>query len=82
MTRISVEIPASIHERAKVLAKQDGVSLDQLIALALAEKMSALDTDDYLRTRAARSSREKFDRALGKISDRKPFKWDTFKPTK
>ena len=48
MTRVNLEIPSSIHQRAKELAERDGVSLDQLVALALAEKMSALDTVNYL----------------------------------
>lgn len=82
MTRISLQLPPSIHARAKVLAKRDGVSLDQLITLALAEKMSALDTEDYLCTRAARGTRERFDRAMAKIPARKPLKLDTFKPAK
>ena len=81
MTRVSVQLPSSIHERAKVLAKSDGVSLDQFIALALAEKLSALDTVEYLRTRAARGTREKFERALAKIPARKPLKGDEF-PTR
>jgi hypothetical protein len=78
MTRVNLQLPPSIHKRAQVLAKRDGVSLDQLVALALAEKMSALETEDYLAKRAARGTREKFERALSKIPARKPFKWDKF----
>jgi hypothetical protein len=81
MTRVSVQLPSSIHERAKQLAKNDGVSLDQFIALVVDEKLSALDTVEYLRTRAARGSREKFQRALAKIPARKPLKGDEF-PTR
>ena len=40
MTRINIELPLSVHERAKLLAKRDGVSVDQFISTALAEKMS------------------------------------------
>jgi hypothetical protein len=76
MTRINLQLPASIHTRAKLLAKRDGVSLDQLITLALAEKMSALETEEYLQTRAARGSRAKFERALAKVPARKPLKGD------
>ena len=78
MTRISLELPSSIHERAKQFAKRDGVSFDQLVALALAEKMSALDAEEYLQRRAARGSREKFERTLAKIPARKPVKGDEF----
>jgi hypothetical protein len=78
MTRLSLQLPSSLHERARLLAKRDGVSLTQLVTLALAEKMSALDTEEYLRIRAARASRAKFDRAMAKISARKPLKGDEF----
>jgi hypothetical protein len=78
MTRISLQLPPSIHERAKRFAKKDGVSLDQLVALALAEKLSAFDAQEYLENRAARGSREKFARALAKIPARKPLKGDEF----
>jgi len=76
MTRVNLHLPPSIHQRAKLLAKRDGVTLDQLVALALAEKMSAVETEEYLQNRAARATREKFDRALSKIPARKPLKGD------
>jgi hypothetical protein len=78
MTRVSVQLPSSLHNRAKKLAQSDGVSLDHFITLALAEKLSALDAVEYLRTRGARASREKFKRALAKIPARKPLKGDEF----
>ena len=59
-------------KRAESLAKSDGVSLDQFIATALAEKVAVLDADTYLRNRAARGSREKFDRVLAKVPNVEP----------
>ena len=76
MTRVSFQMPASIHERAKLLAKRDGVSLDQLIATAVAEKVSVLETVDYLSKRAARGSRAELGRVLAKVPARKPLKGD------
>jgi len=40
-----------------------------MIATALAEKISALATDDYLRERAARGSRQKFEKTLQQVKD-------------
>jgi hypothetical protein len=40
----------------------------------LAEKISALETVDYLAKRAKRGSRRAFDRAMSKVSDREPEK--------
>jgi hypothetical protein len=44
----------------------------QLINSAVAEKMSALMTEEYLKARAARGSRRKFAAALAKVADVPP----------
>jgi hypothetical protein len=61
---MSLRLPESLHARARELAKREGVSINQLIATALAEKISALDTVAYLEERASRGSREAFLEAL------------------
>jgi len=58
------------------LAQQEGISVNQLVATALAEKMSALMTEEYLETRAKRGSREKFLAALAKVPDVEPEPYD------
>jgi hypothetical protein len=72
MSTMSLRLPESLHERARALAKKEGVSINQLIATALAEKVSALDTVAYLEARAARSSREAFLEALSKVPSAPP----------
>ena len=72
MGTISLRIPESIHKQIRELAKQDGTSINQFITTALAEKMSALLTEDYLKQRAKRGSREKFEKALSKVADIEP----------
>jgi hypothetical protein len=54
------------------LAAKEQVSINQLIALAVAEKVSALATEDYLGVRAKRSSRKKFLWAMSKVADAEP----------
>lgn len=76
MTRVTFRLPDSIHERANVLAKRDGISLDQLMASAVAEKISVLEGMDYLKSRAAKGSREGLGRILAKVPARKPVKGD------
>jgi hypothetical protein len=46
--------------------------MNQFIATALAEKVSALMTEDYLEERAKRASREKFERILSRVPDVEP----------
>jgi hypothetical protein len=72
VSTISLRLPDSLHEQARALAERENVSLNQLIALALAEKMSALMTEDFLAARARRGSRKKFLRALERVADVEP----------
>lgn len=67
MSSISLRLPESLHRQARELAEREDISINQLIATALAEKMSALMTGEYLSERAARGSRRKFDRVLKKV---------------
>ena len=53
MSTMSVRLPESLHERAREIAKREGVSINQLVATALAEKLSALDTLDTLESRGS-----------------------------
>ena len=76
MSAISVRLSKTLHESARDLAKEEDISLNQLITLALAEKISALKTESYFAERAERSSKKKFDRVLAKVSKRKPVKGD------
>ena len=66
MSTISLRIPDSLHRYAKALGKEDGISLNQLITTALAEKMSALATETYLEERANRGSRKDFEKRARK----------------
>lgn len=51
-----LKMPNSVKAAAARLAKADGVSLNQFIAVAVAEKVGALGTaDEFLRRRAAKA---------------------------
>jgi hypothetical protein len=65
-----------LHDTARNLAKQESISINQLIATALAEKISALMTEDYLAERAKRGSKGKFDAIMAKIPDIEPLDYD------
>jgi hypothetical protein len=54
------------------LAKEDGVSINQFISLALAEKVSSLRTVEYLKQRALRGSREHLVSILDAAPDIEP----------
>jgi predicted transcriptional regulator len=76
MSTISLRLPDSLHKQVRKLAQQESVSINQLITLALAEKLSALVTEEYLDQRAERGHRKKFERAMAKIPKVKPEEHD------
>jgi len=76
MSTLSLRLPDSLHEGVRKLAKQDNISINQFVATALAEKMSALTTETYLLNRAKRGSKKKFEHVLSKIKDTEPGKND------
>lgn len=69
MSTLSIRLPNSLHERVRELAKREGVSINQFVATAVAEKLSALMTAEYLNERAKRGSRKKFEAALSRVPD-------------
>jgi len=76
MSTISLRLPDSLHQSLRTLAAKEQVSINQFIALAVAEKVSALATEDFLGARAQRASREKFLRAMAKVADAEPDECD------
>lgn len=78
MSTISVHLPDSLYEHMRHLAEREKVSVDQLVTLAIAEKMSALDTETYLKERAARARRGDLLRVLDNAPDVPPVEGDEF----
>lgn len=76
MSSMSIRLPESLHRKVRELAKREGISINQLVTTALAEKISALLTEEYLQSRAQAGSREKFERALSKVADSEPEDFD------
>ena len=77
MSTISLRLAESLHKRVRELARREGISINQLVATALVEKISALMTTDYLEKRAKRGSRKRFDMALSRVRERKPPEYDS-----
>ncbi|MGF1601809.1 MAG: toxin-antitoxin system HicB family antitoxin [Thermosynechococcaceae cyanobacterium] len=72
MSNLSVQLPESLYKSLQMLAQQDGISVDQFIATAVAEKISALTTETYLEEMASRGSRAAYDAVLAKVPDIEP----------
>lgn len=69
MNVLSLRLPESLHKGVKEAAQREGISINQFIATAVAEKLAALMTEDYLQQRASRASRTRYEGALAQVPD-------------
>ena len=76
MSALNLRLPDSLHRHLKKIAKQDGVSINMFIATAVAEKISALTTEDYIAERANRARKGAFKKALDRVPKRNPLAGD------
>ncbi len=68
----ALKAPESILAAARRAAKRDGVSLNQFINTALAEKVAALATAEVFTERAARADRARFLEVLDRLGTEAP----------
>jgi hypothetical protein len=54
-SNFALRLQPSLLDEARKVAEAEGVALNQLINVAVAEKLSALRTEDYLSERAGRA---------------------------
>lgn len=76
MATLSLRLPESIHRKLTELAKSEGISINQFIASAAAEKLAALTTETYLAERAAKAARSRYESALATVPDVPPDEGD------
>jgi hypothetical protein len=76
MGALSLRLPESIHRHIREIARQEGVSINQFISSAVAEKISALLTEEYVNARAAKADLDKVKQILAKVPERSPVAGD------
>ena len=67
--RLTIRLPSSVHRKVKELALREGISLNQFIASAVAEKMASVLTLDYLKAEAAQGRRADFEQFLSMVPE-------------
>lgn len=72
----ALRLQDSLKRAAERLAAEDGASLNQFINVAVAEKIAAIETAEYFRSRAARGSRKAYQRFLAKAGSERPREGD------
>lgn len=71
-SNFALRLQPSLMEEAKKVAKAEGVAVNQLINVAVAEKVSALRTEDYFAERAAKGDIKKALQVLEHAGKGKP----------
>ncbi|HMD95963.1 MAG TPA: toxin-antitoxin system HicB family antitoxin [Terriglobia bacterium] len=66
-SNFALRLQPALLEEARKLAQSEGVALNQLINVAVAEKISALRTEEYFAERARRADPEKIARILDRV---------------
>jgi hypothetical protein len=72
----SLRLQPSLKKEAERLAAADGASLNQFINVAVAEKLSAMETATYFQNRSAKGKREAFLSFLDGAGDEAPIAGD------
>ncbi len=76
MSALSIRLPDSLHKKVKEIAHRENISINQMITLAVAEKLSALETENYLEKLGQKGNKDLYHKVLSKIPNRKPDKID------
>ena len=76
MSTFALRLPESLYAQAKLLAERDQASLNQFITVAVAEKVSALQTAEFFAQRAGNAQKEDLAKLLLQVKGRKPLQGD------
>jgi hypothetical protein len=69
---VALRLQSSLFEEARRVAEKEGVALNQFINVAVAEKLSALRTEEYFRERSACAGIAQAKRILKRAGRGKP----------
>jgi hypothetical protein len=76
MSALNLRLPDSIHRHIREIAREDGVSINTFITSAVAEKISAITTEDYIAARARKARKGAFKKVLDRVPKRPPLPGD------
>lgn len=67
-----LRLPRSLKRAVEQLSKEEGTSVNQFVASAVAEKVSALQTAEYFQVRRNRADFKSFDRIMKRRGGKPP----------
>jgi hypothetical protein len=71
-SNFALRVPPTLMSEARKAAESEGIALNQLITLALAEKVSVMRTEEFFEERARRADPAKVDRILARMGKGNP----------
>jgi hypothetical protein len=71
-SNVALRLQASLLEEARKVSENEGVALNQFINVAVAEKLSALRTEEYFRERSTRADLTEVKRILKRAGKGNP----------
>lgn len=83
MSSYALRLPESLKSASKRIAAADDTTMNQFFVVAIAEKISAMETADFFQRRSAGSSKAKADVVWAKVSNKAPDaqdRWAQAKP--
>ncbi len=72
-----LRLPRSVKAEVERRAKSDGISVNQFVATAVAEKLAAMNTAEFFADRRKRANFKAFDRLMRRTSGEPPAPDDT-----
>jgi len=71
-----LRLPRSLKEAVQRISREDRTSINQFVATAVAEKVSALETAKYFADRQARADFKAFEKIMKRKGGKAPIKGD------
>jgi hypothetical protein len=72
LTTYPLRLPRSLRTGVERFSKQDGISINQFVSIAVAEKLAMLQAEVYFSERSARSDMSAFDALMQRTGGETP----------
>ncbi len=72
MSSYALRLPESLKAASKRIAAADDTTMNQFFVVAIAEKISAMETADFFERRSSQTTKTKADKAWAKVGDKNP----------
>ena len=72
MSSYALRLPESLKAASKRIAAADDTTMNQFFVVAIAEKISAMETADFFERRSRKGAKTKADKAWAKVGKKNP----------